>query len=271
MLRALMRGGGERAMATKDFGQIEDDYAFFMSNSTESESDVEEYLRQLDENVVSNESLHLFDFGCGTGEFTHLLLEKLNLPREQLRLSLLEPVTHQRDDAVRRLAAFSSQPIDAYSTPESAPSASFDVVVANHVLYYVEDLHNTLEKLLRLLRPGGRLLTAIAGKKNVLIQFWQVGFELLGRPIPYYVSEDVEATLLEKGIRFQKSQAPYQLRFPDTVENRSRILRFLFGEFLIEISQERLLTLFDPYVDGDHIQIVTESDHYSIVPGDWRN
>lgn len=254
-------------MATKDFGRIEDDYAFFMAHSSESENDVKEYLRHLNGIEPSDLLISLFDFGCGTGAFSRQLLQAWGRPPDQLRLGLLEPVSHQRVIAARDLAEFSRQPVTTYSDLEAVPSASFDVVLANHVLYYVEDLDTTLRRLIDRVRSGGVMLTAIAGMNNTLIQFWLAGFELLGRPLPYYVSEDVETQLVSTGIRYRKSQAPYQLHFPDTVENRNRILRFLFGEFFEEIPTERRLEMFDPFVVKGDIQIATESDHYIIEVG----
>ncbi|WP_437231140.1 class I SAM-dependent methyltransferase [Planctomicrobium sp. SH661] len=251
-------------MTTKDFGPIESDYAFFMSHATEAESDVAEYVRQLRGFTSGREAIHMLDFGCGTGNFTQQFLNAMNWPVDSLHLTLVEPVRHQQEQAARNLSPYSRFPIEIPAGLSSVQPSLFDVVLVNHVLYYVDDLESTVPQLARLLKPEGKLLITIAGWDNSLNQFWKIGFELLGRPIPYYVSEDVEAILNRLGLPFRKSKAAYRLTFPDTIDNRMKILRFLFGEHLHEISPQLLLGGFDRYVQGEEILIETDSDHYLI-------
>ena len=251
-------------MAAKDFGLIETDYSFFMAHATEAESDVAEYIRQLAGFAEGRESIRLLDFGCGTGDFTLQLLSALNWSPKLLQVTLVEPVLHQREEAARKLAPFSRFNIEVLTTLSSVPDSGFDLVLSNHVLYYVDDLDSTLQQLVALLKPNGKMLLAIAGWNNALIQFWKTGFELLGRPVPYHVSEDVETFLIRQRIPFQKPKASYRLCFPDSIENRSKILRFLFGEHLEQISPQRLLREFDRFIRGNQIEIETDSDHFTI-------
>jgi len=251
-------------MAAKDFGPIENDYSFFMAHATEAESDVAEYTRELAGFADGRELIRLLDFGCGTGEFTQRLLSALNWPPELLKMTFVEPVRHQREKAARKLAHDSQFPIETLETLPTVSEPQFDLMLSNHVLYYVDDLRSTLQQLVNLLDLDGKLLLAIAGWDNSLIQIWKAGFELLGRPVPYHVSEDVETILTAQGVRFRKSKSFYRLCFPDSVENRSKILRFLFGEHLQEISPHRLLTEFEHHVQDDQIQIETASDHFTI-------
>lgn len=251
-------------MSVKDFGSIENDYAFFMAHATEAESDVAEYTRELAGIIKGKDSIRLLDFGCGTGEFTQQLLSSLNWPSESLEMTLVEPVRHQQEEATLKLARYSQFPIETLGTLASVRVSQFDLVLSNHVLYYVDDLGSTLQQLICSLKPDGKLLLAIAGWGNPLIQFWKTGFELSGRSVPYHVSEDVETILTAQGARFRKSKSFYRLYFSDSVENRLKILRFLFGEYLQEIPLQRLLEEFDRFVHDDHIQIETDSDHFVI-------
>jgi SAM-dependent methyltransferase len=54
---------------------------------------------------------------------------------------------------------------DATSLP--FPDQSFDVVVANHMLYHVPDRRQALADIRRVLRPGGRLFAATNGKGHL--------------------------------------------------------------------------------------------------------
>ena len=88
---------------------------------------------------------------------------------------------------------------------------------------------------------SGIFVTAIAARTNALIEFWIIGFRLLGREIPYNTSEDVETALQELGADYQKQQVAYELTFPDTEENRMRIIRFLLADHLAQMPHRPLL------------------------------
>lgn len=251
-------------MAEKDFGPIESDYAFFMSHATEAESDAAEYVRELARFAEGRESVEWLDFGCGAGDFTERLAKTLNWPPQKVRLTLIEPVRHQGEEAARRLARFTEHPILSREKLPEVVEPRFDLVLANHVLYYVNDLAQTLDQLCASLRPGGKLLLAMAGWDNALMQLWQIGFGWLGRPVPYFAAEDVEAEFSRRGVRSRKSTAAYELRFPDSIENRLKILRFLFADHLQKISADRLLREFDGYVCGEDVVVNTHSYHFTI-------
>jgi SAM-dependent methyltransferase len=49
----------------------------------------------------------------------------------------------------------------------SFDNASFDVVIANHMLYHVADLSQTLSEIARVLKPSGALYASTAGRSNL--------------------------------------------------------------------------------------------------------
>jgi 2-polyprenyl-3-methyl-5-hydroxy-6-metoxy-1,4-benzoquinol methylase len=248
----------------KDFGPIAEDYAFFETHATEAENDARAYVERLAGDVPETGTIRLLDFGCGSGAFTVRFLQQASWPPERLWLTLVEPVESARRDAVARLAGYSEHRVIDSATLSSGMSAGFDIVLANHVLYYVPQLRSQLAGLIDALSPAGIFVTAIASRTNALIEFWISGFRLLGREIPYNTSEDVEAGLQELGAAYQKQQVPYQLAFPDTEENRTRIIRFLFAEHLALIPHRPLMDLFDRYALSGWINIRTASDHFTI-------
>jgi SAM-dependent methyltransferase len=248
----------------KDFGPIADDYAFFETHATEAAEDSRAYVERLAGVVPAEGPVHMLDFGCGSGAFTLRFLRDVGWPSSRLRLTLVEPVDAARRQACARLAASSGQPVVDWQALPSGTTDRFDVVLANHVLYYVPDLPAHLAGLIDAMTPEGVFLTAIASRTNVLIQFWITGFHLLGREVPYNTSEDVEASLRRSGAVYQKRDVPYRLAFPDTKANRLRILRFLLAEHLAQMPNRPLLDLFDPYASSGRIRIETASEHFAI-------
>ncbi len=251
-------------MAAKDFGAIESDYAFFMTHATEAESDVAEYARELAGVAERRTAIRMLDFGCGTGSFSEQLLSTVNWPPRALELTLVEPVPHQCEEAALRLAGFSERAIATAQKLDAGVRGPFDVILSNHVLYYVDDLDATLRQLVDLRSPGGKLLLAMAGWDNMLLGLWQTGFAMLGRPVPYYAAQDVASALSRWGIPFRKARVPYRLRFPDSAENRLKILRFLFAEHLDTMPRQRLLGEFDRYCQHGHVEVNTHSDHFAV-------
>jgi trans-aconitate methyltransferase len=251
----------------KDFGPIADDYAFFEHHATEAQEDARAYVESLGEIVPAEGTVRMLDFGCGSGTFTARFLQQAGWPPARLRLTLVEPVESVRRQAVTRLASFTEAPLAESATLPAGLRASFDFVLANHVLYYVPELRGQLAKLIDTRSPAGVFATAIAGRTNALIEFWIAGFGLLGKEIPYHMSEDVEAALRELGADYQKQQVAYELTFPDTEENRMRIIRFLLAEHLAQLPHGPLLELFDQYKRAGRIHIQTASDHFTIRSG----
>ncbi len=250
----------------KDFDEIADDYTFYERHATEAQQDAGAYLRYVPGLEPALGPVRMLDFGCGSGTFTRRFLELAGWKPERLRLTLVDPAEAARREGLARLAPFTAAPISDMDVLPAGRVGCFDLVLANHVLYYVTDLNVALSRLIDALAPSGLLLTAIAARTNALIEFWIVGFGLLGREIPYNTSEDVETALRKSGAAYQKQQVPYELTFPDTEENRMRIIRFLLADHLAEMPLPPLLELFDRYSRAGRIEIRTESDHYAVRP-----
>lgn len=251
--------------AAKDFDTIADDYAFFERHATEAREDANAYLSQIPEFTSAPDPIRMLDFGCGSGAFTARFLELVRWPPQQLQLSLVDPAAAVRRQAVARLAPFTSASIADWNELPADLDGRFEVVLANHVLYYVADLQALLSRLIRAAAPGGAIIAAIAPRANALIEFWIVGFKLLGRDVPYSTSEDVERALRAIGASCRKHPVPFELTFPDTEENRMRIIRFLLADHLAHMPLPPLMTLFDRYSNAGQIEIRTHSDHFTLV------
>lgn len=248
----------------KDFGEIASDYIFFEQHATEAREDARAYQEQIATLKPAGQVIDMLDFGCGSGTFTARFVEQTGWPPERLRLALVEPAESVRRQAVDRLARFAASSPAQWSSLPVHLDRRFDVVLANHVFYYVPDLEGTIGRLIATLAPNGRLLAALTGQTNALVEFCIAGFQLVGREVPYNTSEDLEIALQAIDADYQKHTVPYELLFPDSAENRMRIIRFLFADHLAQMPQNPLLEWFDQFSHDGRIEIRAHSDHFTL-------
>jgi SAM-dependent methyltransferase len=250
--------------SSKPFGPIRDAYAFFQQHATATEADIRAYRPPIHGVVLGNSPLRLLDFGCGDGGFSAALLGSLCFPPARLRLALVEPDDVYRHQAVEQLQPYSTQPVRAWPALPPHLHACFDLVVANHVLYYVPDLDGTLLALLGALANPGLLLAAMAGWANALAQICLHCFDVLGKPFPFHTAEDCEAALVKLGEAYSTENVQYDLVFPDAAENRLTMGRFLLGGDVHAVPRPALLQCFAPYAHAGQIAMPIVHQHFIV-------
>jgi SAM-dependent methyltransferase len=256
--------------SSKPFGPIHDAYAFFQQHATETEEDIRAYLPHIQGVSMGDSPLRTLDFGCGDGGFTAALLGRARVPPERLQLALVEPDDAYRPQAVERLQPCTTQPVCAWPALPAHLHACFDLVVANHALYYVPDLPSTLSALLRTLNTPSLFLAAMAGRTNAMARVCLRCFDLIGKPYPFHTSEDCEAALAGLGEAYCTEDVHYELVFPDADENRLNIGRFLMGDDFRTVPRRAMLQCFDPYAHAGQITMQLVHQHFIIqrhVPG----
>ncbi len=88
---------------------------------------------------------------------------------------------------------------------------------------------------------------------------------MLGCSVPYHTAESVAAVFDTHGIPATTHIVSYRLAFPDSSENRSRILRFLLGDYYPLLPEDELRSLFDPYAAAGSITIDTVQQHFVVT------
>jgi SAM-dependent methyltransferase len=142
----------------------------------------------------------ILDLGCGTGSYYVPL--RTNFPKIRYLGGDLSHGILKKHPNKKTIAQF-----EAGHLPY--PNASFDVVMANFVLYLVDDLETTLAEIRRVLKPNGVL---VAGTHSI---HTMAEFQVLFRRA---------IVLLSQPGNTGAAQAPTQIHQPFALENGSRLL-----------------------------------------------
>ncbi|MCM0604467.1 MAG: methyltransferase domain-containing protein [Xanthomonadaceae bacterium] len=218
----------------KNFDSIVSPYEFFQSHSTEKE-----VLSLVIAGVLANQKFRSFlDFGGGSGEFTEEVFSKGSVRADSA--TLVEPAVSYHSVWKEKLAKFSEKQT-ALDSPVNGQE--FDLIISNHALYYVTNLYKSLAFITDSLAGGGVAYLSMASESNELIMMWRLGFLSNGQKVPYFLTGDLEAVL--KGLSRKYSITSYHSDFSctDNEENRTLLLKFLFGSYLPEFSAETLKNL----------------------------
>lgn len=107
----------------------------------------------------------LLELGCGPG---WLWLSNRGRVPSGWDITLTDFSEGMLDTARRNLTyrPFNFRQADAQALPFA--DASFDAVIANHMLYHVPDKPRAFAEIRRVLKPGGRLYASTIGRDNML-------------------------------------------------------------------------------------------------------
>jgi SAM-dependent methyltransferase len=123
----------------------------------------------------------ILELGCGAGN-----LWISNSDRMPARLSIVlsdnspgmlmqarKSLTYQQElDPVALISEAAARPPTRYVVVDAGdlpfPKSSFQVVIANHMLYHVRDLQQTLQNISMILTPGGKLYATTIGNNHLV-------------------------------------------------------------------------------------------------------
>lgn len=110
--------------------------------------------------------MKVLEVGCGDGT---LWMQNKKLIPENVEITLSDVSEGMLRDARRALGTedtrFDFRVLDCQQIP--CPEQSFDLVMANHVLFYCEDIGKALNEIYRVLKPEGRLVCSTYGSDHM--------------------------------------------------------------------------------------------------------
>jgi ubiquinone/menaquinone biosynthesis C-methylase UbiE len=139
----------------------------------------------------------VLELGCGVGnlwrENVHRIAEDWDVTLSDFSAGMLEKARQNLKDNSRE---FTFRVIDAVDIPFE--DERFDAVIANHMLYYVQDKARGFSEMRRVLKPGGRLYAATNGERHMgELRDLVVAFD----PAITFMDLTIESFTLEKGVQ----------------------------------------------------------------------
>lgn len=138
----------------------------------------------------------VLEIGCGPAD---LWVKNLDRLPAGWKITLTDFSPGMIEAAQRNLAGagrpFAFKRIDAQSI--SFDAATFDAVIANHMLYHVPDLSKSVAEMHRVLKPGGTLYTATNGEGH-LRELWAL-FDLVKSGSTTHIKRVSSSFMLENG------------------------------------------------------------------------
>lgn len=112
------------------------------------------------------QGMKILEIGCGDGT---LWLENIDKLPKDVDIMLSDVSEGMLRDARRAIGAederFSYQVFDCHQMP--CEDRRFDLVIANHVLFYCEDIPGVCREVLRVLKPGGSFFCSAYGQNHM--------------------------------------------------------------------------------------------------------
>lgn len=166
-------------------------------------------------NCKITDGMRILEIGCGDGTLWNENMAKLP---QNISVVLSDISEGMLRDVRRRIGSdsrFSFQAFDCHRIP--FVSDSFDLVIANHVLFYCDDIAKVCREVSRILVPGGRFLCSTYGASHM---------------------QEITALVQEFDSRIQLSGDALYARFG--LENGAELLAPYFSEISTQLYDDAL-------------------------------
>lgn len=132
-------------------------------DTPESQERAENIADAISKQVPLSKKMSSFEYGCGTGQLSFELREKIGpITLADNSTGMLEVL----QEKIRKRAAKDMKPVKLDLTSDPLPNQKFDLVYTMMTLHHIPDTQRILSQFYELLNPGGYLCVADLDKED---------------------------------------------------------------------------------------------------------
>lgn len=148
-------------------------------------------------NYAVGENARILELGCGTGSMWKGHFNILSTCTELILTDFSEGMLETAKENLGVHPKLSFAQVDIQEIPYA--EESFDIVIANMMLYHVPDLKKGLMEVRRVLKPGGKFYCATYGENGIIdyIEKALAGFQVTGGVSKEFTLQNGKGTLEE--------------------------------------------------------------------------
>lgn len=205
----------------------------------------------------SDKSMKILDIGCGTGRYSHALLS--NGAQCVYGVDLFDEAPFEREGFSYVQGEMDDLPFE---------DGFFDLIFAQSVLHYSENLDKTIAELKRTLRPGGQLYVSCHTRFSIYTLVRKVKLKFHAKSVEhlegmrFYSTKHYLQRLKEHGFKVVRVDGWGMFLFDAFfrgIVGLSRIFHFHFDDPRKKITENRLWARFKSVV-GYHFVILAQNE-----------
>lgn len=197
----------------------------------------------------------VLELGCGTGNMWREAAKWLPTDAELLLTDFSQGMLETAKVTVEPLPNINFRQVDIQQIPYE--DNSFDVVIANMMLYHVPDLKKGLREVARVLKPDGRFFCATVGEKGVACWLAEVLGCEDGNAYPFSLQNGANQLKQHFG-QVEMRVREDGLQVTDVEDLTDYVLSMASFSGLREWPRERLTTLLEAQMQDGIIRIPKE-------------
>jgi hypothetical protein len=246
----------EISITRQNFSEIIKDSHFFEDHSDETLQLLVKYQRIIEDVEEQKPITRLLNFGCGDGRFLKNLIKSKCFQRfENMGLTLVETDIQFQAQALQNLGHLFNSRLQWLDKDLNGITKSYQLILANQALFYVDDLKATTLRLIDSLEYGGRLVLTLSRFDHPLTRLVESLAQYQGMSSPLHSSVQLFKLLYQYGFYYETYDVPSVLRFQNSESNRRKIVHYALGKNQNLYQQSIVNNFFDIHTFNNEVVI----------------
>jgi len=211
--------------------------------------------------------MRVVDLGCGTGQLTAVLHQRLDA-RATLGIDRSESMLAKaRGAAPAAGLRFAAGTIEDFAAADGGQRSAWDLVFSNAALHWVDDHERLLERLTSALAPGGQIAFQVPAQHDTLTHLlaeelagaepFRAAFAGWRRSQPVLTPDAYARLLYRNGFTDPNVEL---IVYPHILASRDEVVEWVKGTMLTEYKRHLPPEVYDRFVDQYRVRLLDRLD-----------